>query len=202
MIKLSKFVNKRRRSIFLIGSIFLLLTIHSKSNSQNTNALPPQGAPGIFTVSVNGKPMLFNPSKLLAFRVKEDGSISISAQTSTDIFNTNILVMNIAPSDTTKLITNGEYKIVPEDDASNFIVRAEYSSNANGNSSYWWSDASRVKGGQIIIDLITTDRIKGRFSFTGVLEKEDGSMDAKNLVKITNGIFDLPLETRSRIDPR
>lgn len=202
MIKLSKFINKTHYKIFLIRGLLLLLIIPFKLNAQNTNAVPTQSESSIFTVSVNGKPMLFNPTKLLAFRVKEDGSVSISAQTSTDILNTNILVMNIAPADTTILITKGEYKILPEDSTSNFIVRAEYSSISNGNSSYWWSDANRVKMGQIIIDLITTDRIKGRFSFTGVLEKEDGSMDLKNLVKITNGIFDLPLETRSRIDPR
>jgi hypothetical protein len=153
-------------------------------------------------MTVNGKPMLFNQGKISAFTVKEDGSVSITAQTTTDILNTNILVLNITPADTSKRITKGEYKILPEDVVSDFMVRAEYSANENGNSSYWWSDASKVKGGSVFIDEITGSGIKGRFSFTGVLEKEDGSMGTKKMVKITNGVFDLPLEIKSRFDAR
>ena len=34
------------------------------------------------------------------------------------------------------------------------------------------------------------------------VKKEDGSIDTKNLAKITNGVFDLPLEIKSRLDIR
>jgi hypothetical protein len=183
-------------STILLGLLFpFMAAAQDPSSAQQT---PSE----IFKMAVNGKPMLFNQGKILAFTVKEDGSVSISAQTTTDILNTNILVLNITPADTSKRITKGEYKILPEDVVSDFMVRAEYSANENGNSSYWWSDASKVKGGSVFIDEITGSGIKGRFSFTGVLEKEDGSMGTKKMVKITNGVFDLPLEIKSRFDAR
>jgi hypothetical protein len=183
-------------STILLGLLFpFMAAAQDPSSAQQTPS-------AIFKMAVNGKPMLFNQGKILAFTVKEDGSVSISAQTTTDILNTNILVLNITPADTSKRITKGEYKILPEDVVSDFMVRAEYSANENGNSSYWWSDASKVKGGSVFIDEITGSGIKGRFSFTGVLEKEDGSMGTKKMVKITNGVFDLPLEIKSRFDAR
>ena len=111
-----------------------------------------------------------------------------------------MITLSITPADTSKRLKKGEYKILPEDVVSDFMVRAEYGENQN--FLYWWSDASKVKGGSVFIDEITGSSIKGRFSFTGVLQKEDGSMDTKNLVKISNGVFDLPLEIKSRFDPR
>lgn len=183
-------------STILLGLFFpFIAAVQNPASAQQTPS-------AVFQVVVNGKPMQFNQGKILAIIIKEDGSVSISAQTTSDILNTNILVLNITPVDTSKRIKRGEYKILPEDGVSGYMVRAEYSANENGNSSYWWSDASQVKGGSIFIDEITESSIKGRFSFTGVLEKEDGSMDSKNLVKITKGVFDLPLEVKSRIDPR
>ena len=186
---------------FSASTILFGLFFPSIAAAQNP-ASAQQTPSAVFQVAVNGKSMQFHQGKILAITVIEDGSVSISAQTTSDILNTNILVLNITPADTSNRITKGEYKIVPEDVVAGYLVRAEYSAIENGNSSYWWSDASQVKGGSIFIDEITGSGIKGRFSFTGVLEKEDGSMDSKNLVKITKGVFDLPLEVKSRIDPR
>lgn len=181
--------------IFAFFSPFLVAAQSAGTTETNT-------WPAVFKVNVNGKPIPFNGGKILAFTVKEDGSLSISAQSTTDILNSNVMVLNITPTDTIRRIIKGEYKILPEDAVSDYMVRAEYAAIANGNSSYWWSDASHVKGGSIFIDEITDSRIKGRFSFTGVSEKEDGSIDTKNLAKITNGVFDLPLEIKSRLDIR
>lgn len=186
---------------FSASTILFGLFFPSIAAAQNP-ASAQQTPSAVFQVAVNGKPMQFHQGKILAITVIEDGSVSISAQTTSDILNTNILVLNITPADTSKRITKGEYKIVPEDVVAGYLVRAEYSAIENGNSSYWWSDASQVKGGSIFIDEITGSGIKGRFSFTGVLEKEDGSMDSKNLVKITKGVFNLPLELKSRFDAR
>lgn len=155
----------------------------------------------VFQVVVNEKPLKFDQGVLKAFTVKEDGSVTILAQTTADILNTTNLVLNITPTDSKKKIKSGEYKILPEDSDSKYLVRAEYAVNENGNSSFWWTDASQVTGGWIIIDEITDSRIKGRFSITGVTEKEDGSIDTSNLVKLTDGVFDLPLEIKSRLDP-
>ena len=155
----------------------------------------------VFQVVVNEKPLKFDQGKLQAFTVKEDGSVTILAQTTADILNTTNLVLKITPTDSKKKIKSGEYKILPEDSDSKYLVRAEYAVNENGNSSFWWTDASQVTGGWIIIDEITDSRIKGRFSITGVTEKEDGSIDTSNLVKLTDGVFDLPLEIKSRLDP-
>lgn len=155
----------------------------------------------VFQVVVNEKPLKFDQGVLQAFTVKEDGSVTILAQTTADILNTTNLVLNITPTDSKKKIKSGEYKILPEDSDSKYLVRAEYAVNENGNSSFWWTDASQVTGGWIIIDEITDSRIKGRFSITGVTEKEDGSIDTSNLVKLTDGVFDLPLEIKSRLDP-
>ena len=181
--------------IFAFFSPFLAAAQSADTAETNTR-------PAVFKVTVNGKPMQFNGGIIQAFTIKEDGSVSILAQSTTDILNSNNMVLNITPADTSKKIKKGEYKILPEDAVSDYIVRGEYSANANGNSSYWWSDASHVKGGSIFIDEITSSGIKGRFSFTGVSEKEDGGIDTKNLAKITNGVFDLPLEIKSRLDPR
>lgn len=155
----------------------------------------------VFQVVVNEKPLKFDQGKLQAFTVKEDGSVTILAQTTADILNTTNLVLNITPTDSKKKIKSGEYKILPEDSDSKYLVRAEYAVNENGNSSFWWTDASQVTGGWIIIDEITDSRIKGRFSITGVTEKEDGGIDTNNLAKLTDGVFDLPLEIKSRLDP-
>ena len=155
----------------------------------------------VFQVVVNEKPLKFDQGVLQAFTVKEDGSVTILAQTTADILNTTNLVLNITPTDSKKKIKSGEYKILPEDSDSKYLVRAEYAVNENGNSSFWWTDASQVTGGWIIIDEITDSRIKGRFSITGVTEKEDGGIDTNNLAKLTDGVFDLPLEIKSRLDP-
>ncbi len=184
-------------STIILALFSTLLVAAQSADTAETNTTP-----AVFKVTVNGKPMQFNGGKIQAFTIKEDGSLSISAQSTTDILNSNVMVLNITPADTTKRIIKGEYKILPEDAVSDYIVRGEYSANANGNSSYWWSDASHVKGGSIFIDEITSSSIRGRFSFTGVSEKEDGSVDTKNLAKISNGVFDLPLEIKSRLDPR
>jgi hypothetical protein len=188
--------------ILSAGTFFIALFFPYLIAAQTADSAQTKTSSIVFQVTVNGKAMPFNQGKILAFTVIEDGSVSILAQSTTDILNANVLVLNITPADTSKRITRGEYKILPEEAVSDYMVRAEYSSNADGNSSYWWSDASHVKGGFIIIDEITNSTIKGRFSFTGVMEKEDGSMDSKNLVKITKGVFDLPLENKSRLDPR
>lgn len=184
---------------FSASTILLGLFFPSIAAAQNP-ASAQQTPSAIFKMAVNGKPMLFNQGKISAFTVKEDGSVSITAQTTTDILNANILVLNITPADTSKRITKGEYKILPEDVVSDFMVIAEYGENKN--FMFWGSDASKVKGGSVFIDEITGSGIKGRFSFTGVLEKEDGSMGTKKMVKITNGVFDLPLEIKSRFDAR
>ena len=144
--------------------------------------------------------MQFNQGKLQAYFAKEDGEITILAQTSTDILNTNIILLSIIPIDTNFKVSKGELKILPEEKSKNFVIKAEYSSNKEGNSSYWWTNTEHQGGGILYIDEITQNSIKGRFSFTAVLEKEDGEMNPKNVVKITNGQFRLPLETKSRID--
>lgn len=186
--------------IFLAASTILLGLLFPFMAAAQNPASAQQTPSAIFKVAVNGKPMLFNEGKISALTVKEDGSVFISAQTTTDILTTNMITLSITPADTSKRLKKGEYKILPEDVVSDFMVRAEYGENQN--FLYWWSDASKVKGGSVFIDEITGSSIKGRFSFTGVLQKEDGSMDTKNLVKISNGVFDLPLEIKSRFDPR
>lgn len=157
--------------------------------------------PAVFHAVANGQPLQFDQGVLQAYTVKEDGSVTILAQTTADILNTTMIVLNITPTDSKKKIKSGEYKILPEDSDSKYLVRAEYAVNENGNSSLWWADASQVKGGWIIIDEITDSRIKGRFSITGVTEKEDGGIDTNNLAKLTDGVFDLPLEIKSLLDP-
>lgn len=181
-------------STILLGLLFPFMAA-----AQNP-ASAQQAPSAIFKMAVNGKPMLFNEGKISAFTVKEDGSLTITAQTTTDLLTANMIVLSITPADTSKRLKKGEYKILPEDVVSDCMVRAEYGENRNFMS--WGSDASKVKGGSVFIDEITGSAIKGRFSFTGVFQKEDGSMDTKNLVKITNGVFDLPLETKSRFDAR
>ena len=166
------------------------------------NSAAAQGnGTAILEAAIDGKPVKFE-QKQSAARIKEINSLTITGQTSEDIFNAEIILINITSVNPETNITKGEYKIVPEDAATGHSVRAEYFANSSGNSSYWWSNASVVKGGSIIIDEITDSSIKGRFSFTGVLETEDGSMNPKNLVKVTKGVFDLPLEVRSVLDPR
>lgn len=185
---------------FLVSAITFLSGMFFPTIVTAQNAAPANTAAADLQMNVNGKSMQFDQGKIQAFTIKEDGSVGILAQTTSDILNANILVLNITPADSSKTVTKGEYKILPEDVVSDFMVRAEYGENKN--FLFWWSDASKVKGGSVFIDEITASRIKGRFSFTGVLQKEDGSMDTKNLVKISNGVFDLPLEVKSRLDPR
>lgn len=185
---------------FLISAITFLSGMFFPTIVTAQNAAPANTAAAHLQMNVNGKSMQFDQGKIQAFTIKEDGSVGILAQTTSDILNANILVLNITPADSSKTVTKGEYKILPEDVVSDFMVRAEYAENKK--FLFWWSDASKVKGGSVSIDEITASRIKGRFSFTGVLQKEDGSMDTKNLVKISNGVFDLPLEIKSRMDPR
>ncbi len=183
-----------------IATLLFVLTSALTLAQENVGTAPT--GPLVFQVNVNGKPTQFEPTTLLAYLIKEDGSITITAQTSTDIVNSDILALSITPADTTRLIAKGQYKILAEDASPPFMVRAEYSSIEHGNISYWWSDTSHSGGGSVFIDEISASRIKGRFTFTGVLEEEDGSMNRQNLVKVTNGVFDLPLELRSRLDPR
>lgn len=187
---------------FLSASTLILGLVFSHIVTAQNPETAEKARSTVFQVAVNGKPMQFDQGVIMAFTVKEDGSLTITAQTTTDILNTNIIALNITPTDSSKKITKGEYKILPDDAVTTYLVRAEYYANTDGNSSYWWSNAAVVKGGSIVIDEITDSSIKGRFSFNGVLETEDGSMDSKNLVKIANGVFDLPLENKSRLDPR
>lgn len=188
------------KSLLPICILILVLCHSHQLLAQNPGKSESPHQP-VFQVVVNEKPLKFDQGKLQAFTVKEDGSVTILAQTTADILNTTNLVLNITPTDSKKKIKSGEYKILPEDSDSKYLVRAEYAVNENGNSSFWWTDASQVTGGWIIIDEITDSRIKGRFSITGVTEKEDGSIDTSNLVKLTDGVFDLPLEIKSRLDP-
>lgn len=188
------------KSLLPICILILVLCHSHQLLAQNPGKSESPHQP-VFQVVVNEKPLKFDQGKLQAFTVKEDGSVTILAQTTADILNTTNLVLNITPTDSKKKIKSGEYKILPEDSDLKYLVRAEYAVNENGNSSFWWTDASQVTGGWIIIDEITDSRIKGRFSITGVTEKEDGSIDTSNLVKLTDGVFDLPLEIKSRLDP-
>lgn len=185
---------------FLISAITFLTGMFFPTIVTAQTTAPANTAAAHLQMNVNGKLMQFDQGKIQAFTIKEDGSVGILAQTTSDILSANTLVLNITPADSSKTVTKGEYKILPEDVVSDFMVRAEYAENKN--FLLWWSDSSKVKGGSVFIDEITALRIKGRFSFTGVLQKEDGSMDTKNLVKISNGVFDLPLEVKSRLDPR
>jgi hypothetical protein len=172
---------------FLSASTLILGLVFSHIVTAQNPETAEKARPTVFQVAVNGKPMQFDQGVIMSFTVKEDGSLTITAQTTTDILNTNIIALNITPTETSKKITKGEYKILPDDAVTTYLVRAEYYANTDGNSSYWWSNAAVVKGGSIIIDEITDTHIKGKFSFTGVFENEDGSMNAKNLVKVTKG---------------
>lgn len=183
--------------VILAAIAFLSLALPLQIGAQTSELIQSGDKSAVFQVTVNGKPMQFLQDKIVAFTVKEDGSLSILAQTSTDILNSNVLALSITPANPRKKITKGEYQILPEDDNPDFLVRAEYGEYSNENSSSWWSDANHVKGGEVFIDDITPTQIKGRFSFTGVTEKEDGSIDTTNRVKIT-AEFDLPLEIKSR----
>ncbi len=187
---------------FLSASTLILGLVFSHIVTAQNPETAEKARSTVFQVAVNGKPMQFDQGVIMAYTVKEDGSLTITAQTTTDILNTNIIALNITPTDSKKKIKSGEYKILPEDSDSKYLVRAEYAANENGNSSFWWSDASQVNGCSIVIDEITDSRIKGRFSFIGVTEKEDGSINTNNLAKLTDGVFDLPLEIKSRLDPR
>lgn len=187
---------------FLSASTLILGLVFSHIVTAQNPETAEKARPTVFQVAVNGKPMQFDQGVIMSFTVKEDGSLTITAQTTTDILNTNIIALNITPTETSKKITKGEYKILPDDAVTTYLVRAEYYANTDGNSSYWWSNAAVVKGGSIIIDEITDTHIKGKFSFTGVFENEDGSMNAKNLVKVTKGVFDLPLKIRGVLDPQ
>ncbi|MBT9483745.1 hypothetical protein [Sediminibacterium sp.] len=179
---------------------FTMLTPYcSVGQSHSTITSTPYLTPQL-EATVNGKPMQFNQGKLQAYIAKEDGEITILAQTSTDILNTNILTWSIIPVDTNFKVSKGEFKILPEEKSSNFNVRAEYSSIKEGNSSYWWTNTKHQGGGILHVDEITNNSIKGRFSFIAILEKEDGEMNPKEVVKVTNGKFSLPLETKSRLE--
>lgn len=165
-----------------------------------STVIPTPNLTPYLEATVNGKPMQFNQGKIQATLVKEDGEITILAQTSTDILNTNILLWSIIPVDTNFKVTKGEFKILPEEKSNNFIVKAEYSTNNEGNSKYWWTNTKHQGGGILYVDEITQNSIKGRFSYTAILEKEDGEMNPKEFVKVTNGRFSLPLEIKSRLE--
>jgi len=189
-------------SIFCsLGLLFITMgsPFFSVAQSPSTVIPTPNLTPSL-EATVNGKPMQFNQGKIQATLVKEDGEITILAQTSTDILNTNILLWSIIPVDTNFKVTKGEFKILPEEKSNNFIVKAEYSTNKEGNSKYWWTNTKHQGGGILYVDEITQNSIKGRFSYTAILEKEDGEMNPKELVKVTNGRFSLPLEIKSRLE--
>ena len=137
---------------FIPTWILILALCHSHQVSAQNQGKSESTHQPIFQVVANEKPFQFDQGILQAFTVKEDGSFTILAQTTADILNTTIFVLNITPTDSKKKIKSGEYKILPEDSDSKYLVRAEYAVNENGNSSFWWTDASQVTGGWIIID--------------------------------------------------
>lgn len=185
---------------FLFTKFLLFVLFPSLVWAQDPVQVQDKGS-AILEASLNGKLIKFE-RKLGATMIKENNSLTIMGQTSDDIFNAQNILLNISSVNLDTKISKGEYKIVPEDDATTYLVRAEYVDRSGGNGSYWWSNTSVVKGGSIIIEEITDTHIKGKFSFTGVFENEDGSMNAKNLVKVTKGVFDLPLKIRSVLDPQ
>ena len=185
---------------FYFTKLLLFVLFPSLVWAQDPGQAQDKGS-AILEAALNGKLIKFE-RKLAASLIKESNSLTLTGQTSDDILNTEIILLNISSVNPDTKIPKGEYKIVPEDDATTYLVRAEYVVISGGNSSYWWSNTAVVKGGSIIIDEITDTHIKGKFSFTGVFENEDSSMNAKNLVKVTKGVFDLPLEIRGVLDPQ
>ncbi|RYZ13729.1 MAG: hypothetical protein EOP49_54170, partial [Sphingobacteriales bacterium] len=105
----------------------------------------------VLEAALNGKLIKFE-RKLGASLIKESNSLTITGQTSDDIFNAQSILLNISSVNLDTKIPKGEYKIAPEDDATTYLVRAEYVVISGGNSSYWWSNAAVVKGGSIIIE--------------------------------------------------
>lgn len=185
---------------FLFTNFLLFVLFPSLVWAQDPGQAQDKGS-AILEAAVNSILVKFE-QKLLVAMIKESNSLTITGQTSDDILNAQSILLNISSVNLDTKIPKGEYKIVPEDDATTYSVRAEYVVNAGGNSSYWWSNAAVVKGGSIIIEEISDTHIKGKFSFTGVFENKDGNMNAKNLVKVTKGVFDLPLKIKGVLDPQ
>lgn len=138
----------------LISAITFLTGMFFPTVATAQTAAPASTAAAVLQMNVNGKSMQFDQGKIQAFIIKEDGSVSILAQTTSDILTANILVLNITPADSSKTVTKWEYRILPEDVVSDFMVRAEYAENKN--FLFWWSDASKVKGGSVFIDVLVT----------------------------------------------
>lgn len=65
--------------------------------AQNQVTAQTNKGTGLFQFTANDKPVRFYEGKAEAFAIKEDGSLTILAQTTLDIFNTRSLALYIEP---------------------------------------------------------------------------------------------------------
>jgi hypothetical protein len=154
----------------------------------------------LFQLSINGQPKDFSNGKFQSFIVKEDGSVTIMAQTNLDILISEIIVLSIIPQGEGMTISAGTYPFFQGKTNAGFLTLAEYSAISNDEPVLWQTDPTLKADGGIVVEEITADQLLGSFTITLFKANEDGSIDAKNQMKTAQGRFNLPMETKSRLE--
>ncbi len=176
----------------IILLLFLFFSVQIFSQEENKTAL--------FQLSINGQPKDFSNGKFQSFIVKEDGSVTIMAQTNLDILNSDIIVLSIIPQGEGMTISAGTYPFFQGKTNAGFLTLAEYSAISNDKPVLWQTDPTLKADGEIVVEEITADHLRGTYSVTLFKVNEDGSIDAKNQMKTAQGRFNLPMETKSRLE--
>jgi hypothetical protein len=122
------------------------------------------------------------------------------AQTNLDILISEIIVLSIIPQGEGMTISAGTYPFFQGKTNAGFLTLAEYSAISNDEPVLWQTDPTLKADGGIVVEEITADQLLGSFTITLFKANEDGSIDAKNQMKTAQGRFNLPMETKSRLE--
>ncbi len=195
-------------SFFKIVALTSLLVFAScsKENDNNPSVPTPTPAPAPtptpqptatkFAAKVDGTPFATDDSKAKAKFVSSTKMLQIIGQNAdqTETIYFNLLPFGTSVSGAADWLA-GTYDFDPIHISNlEYQASAMYTKYENSEYMNWSTKWDYVQNGKIIIESNTGTHIKGTFYFDAVKQNNsDGTFDASNIKKVTEGSFDLDI---------
>ncbi len=184
-------------SIAVLGAILLFSSCEKDDGTQPAN--PDDSASSFFSAKVDNQAF---PKAHIDFTVAKffnsTKTLQILGQPED---RKETIVLTLMPF-SGKVTTAADWKPGTYDFDPIHITNLEYLASAgynkwNGNGYDGWNAKwEYVKSGKIIITSNTGTHIKGTFSFDAVRQNNDGTFNASNVKKITEGKFDVEIKNQ------